>query len=413
MIHEAAILAMCLQDPDIWHKANLQQKYFTTPLTRSAFAAIRSSLERHGYIALESVRENMPDNLAIEDVIRAHEEQPIHSEWEYYRDMVVRKYKQRALRALAMEIREEIDAGDPDPDESAVMLMETARGIQIDGTRSRIYSFNDVAMESIKEIERRRELGGEYPGIPMHVHEIDKAFKGFENSKYYLIGARLSDGKSALLLQILHSMAEHGVSVGLCSLESGRREIGMRLFKQAAPLDPDRVAIGTLNPAEYADLNSAITRRQDMPLYLDDTENATMNHIQQTARLMKSKYNIQALGIDYVQLIPGQSNGEHHLEVGRNSIALKNLARELDIPIIAAAQLKREEGKKPGKESFQHADQLGQDADGVLLLHWTQRDDRGGDVKAIIAKNRDGWTGEIDLRFVAKRMIFSPIPKNE
>lgn len=413
MIHETAILAMCLNEPDIWHKANLKEAYFESPLTRAVYVAMRSALQRHGYIALESVRENLPSQYSVDELIRDYEDIPVPSQWEYYRDMIVRKYKQRELRRLAMEIREEIETGDPDPNETAVTLIETARDIQVDGPGSKIYSFNEITRDAISELERRKALGGEYPGIPMHVHDIDKAFKGFQPGMLYYVGARTSAGKSALVLQILHNIAKQEIPVGMLSLESSRKEIAIRMFHQAAGLDPDRVAIGTLSATEYADLNDSITRRKDMPFFIDDTENASISHVQQTARLMKSKYNIQALAVDYVQIIRGDRKIDRHLEVAQNSIALKNLARELDIPIIAAAQLKREDGKRPGLESFADSDQIPRDADGVILLHWKGRDDHGGDVTGIVAKNRDGWVGDIDLRFVAKRMSFTIQPKTD
>lgn len=248
-----------------------------------------------------------------------------------------------------------------------------------------------------------------YPPLPRlrlgrDFAELDAITGGFEPGQMIVVAARPSVGKSAIVLQWLYGYCDdHAVPVGLISLEMHRRDLVNRVMAMGANVDMHAIRGGmSITPEQHRRVREVRERLTSLPFAIDDDPDTTLTGVLARSRAMASEQKIVLLGIDYLQLIssPGRDSNRVQ-EVSKISAAMKQLARELRIPIIVLAQLNRGVEFRPDAEprlsDLRDSGSIEQDADVVVLLH--RVDAESGSVRAIVAKNRNGPTGWSDLIF--------------
>jgi len=257
-------------------------------------------------------------------------------------------------------------------------------------------------MNMVNEFERRYKAKGEIPGIRCGLQKLDNVTLGWNKQRYIVIGGRPSEGKSALLLNFALNSASAGHPVGLISLESSRTEVEERAFSNLGNIDGHNLRTGLLKPAEFKGLTEAAGVLQNMPLYIADKPNMSLAEVKTRCRRMVRQYGVELLLVDYVQLVQMDGAMSDFERVSAVSVALKNLSRELEIPLIVAAQLNRnsQEGRtrRPRLSDFKSSGQIEQDADIAILID--------GDW-LLVEKNRDGITGDIPIEFDKAHMRFA------
>ncbi len=258
--------------------------------------------------------------------------------------------------------------------------------------------------------------------VPTGFYELDEMLGGFQKSDLIIIAARPSMGKTALALTLARNAAvDHKVPVGIFSLEMATMQLIIRMLCAEGRLNAHLVRTGKLPSEEGIKLSKNAHRLIESPLYIDDTPAQTVLEIRAKARRLKAEKNIGMIVIDYLQLMQGPSNAEsREREISHISRSLKSLAKELNIPVIALAQLNRavetRTDKRPQLSDLRESGSIEQDADVVIFLNRPEyygiknfADDQtstDGVAEVIIGKQRNGPIGEIRLAFIKEYARF-------
>ncbi len=252
-----------------------------------------------------------------------------------------------------------------------------------------------------------------FTGLCSGYEQLDKITLGFQNSDLIIIAARPSQGKTALAISLALNMSGgNGSAVAFFSLEMGRDQIANRLLLQRSGLAGEKLRSGVLSQEELAQLGPIYAELRQLPVYLDDTPSLSISELRHKTRKLVRRQHVQVIIIDYLQLLtaPTHKNATRENEVSAISRALKSLAKELHIPIIALAQLNREvdkthEGREPRLSDLRESGAIEQDADLVMMLHKPRMAVTPLERELIIAKHRNGATGHVLLQFKEGRFV--------
>jgi replicative DNA helicase len=293
-------------------------------------------------------------------------------------------------------------------------LLETAeQGIfQLSHTNTRgdFISMKDVLVESFDRLELLHQNQSGIRGIPSGFADIDNMLSGFQQSNLIILAARPGMGKTALALNVAQNAAVlFKKRVAFFSLEMSKEELVDRLLVSQADIDAWRLKTGRLGEDEFTKLSHAMGILAEAAIYIDDTPGLSISEIRTKARRLMLEQNIELFVVDYLQLVHGYNKENRVLEVGEISQGLKNLARELKVPVLALAQLSRavesRGTKEPQLSDLRESGSIEQDADVVAFLY-RQDDDVREQMKFKIAKHRNGNVGTIDLFFRGDRIRF-------
>ncbi|MCH9628016.1 MAG: Replicative DNA helicase [Chlamydiales bacterium] len=271
----------------------------------------------------------------------------------------------------------------------------------------------------LKELQQRQEefraRGPEEPkvtGIPTHFLDLDTMINGFNDSNLMILAGRPAMGKTALALNIAENVCfQNGMPVGIFSLEMTAEQLLHRMICSQAEVESDKIRTGGLSGAEFQRIVAAAGVMQNHTMVIDDQPGLKITDLRARARRMKESYGIRLLAIDYLQLVAGSGSSRtmenRQIEISEISRMLKTLARELDIPILCMSQLSRrvEEraGHRPMMSDLRESGSLEQDADIVMLMlrrDYYDANDKPGMAELIVAKNRHGGVGTVNLSFV-------------
>ena len=276
----------------------------------------------------------------------------------------------------------------------------------------------DGAIERIEEIENQ---GTGLSGLPTHFSDLDSTLAGLQDGNLVVIAARPSMGKSSLALNISTNVAKENKITAFFSLEMTKEELVQRVLFSEAKVTSGDARKGQLGPEKWSRVVEAASKVNNMPLYFDDASVITVTDIRAKSRRLKASKGLDLIVVDYLQLMQGMSGDNRQQEIAEISRNLKNLARELKVPIIALSQLNRaaeaREDKRPRLGDLRESGAIEQDADIVMMLY---RDDyynpgteRPGVAEVNIVKHRSGSTGKVDLYFSKEYTQFSNYSRQE
>jgi replicative DNA helicase len=270
------------------------------------------------------------------------------------------------------------------------------------------------------EIEAAAGRDGQMVGVPTGFAQLDSLTNGLHPGQLIILAARPAIGKSTLALDFARAAAvHHDMPTIVFSLEMGRSEIAMRLLSAEASIPLQSMRKGTIHTQDWSTLASVRGRIADAPLYIDDSPNMTLVEIRAKCRRLKQKVGLKMVIIDYLQLMTsGKKVESRQQEVSEFSRALKLLAKEIGVPVIAISQLNRgpeqRADKKPMLSDLRESGSLEQDADMVILLHresaYEKDSARQGEADLIIAKHRNGPTDTITVGFHGHFSRFVDLP---
>jgi replicative DNA helicase len=287
-------------------------------------------------------------------------------------------------------------------------------------------ALSDVVMESFKMLEALSHREDGITGIPSGFHRLDAMTGGWQRSDLVIIAARPSMGKTALSLAIARNAALHaqyGAGVAYFSLEMSAAQLAQRLLTSEARVDAQAARTGRLRTEDWQNLARAAGRLSAAPIYIDDTPGLGILELRAKCRRLKAEHGIGMVVVDYLQLMHGTTdskNANREQEIAQISRSLKALAKELDVPVIALAQLSRAVetrggDKRPQLSDLRESGSIEQDADVVAFIYRAERygilqDESGhsteGTGEIIIAKQRNGPTGNIRLAFLDRYARF-------
>lgn len=349
---------------------------------------------------------------------RAHlallqEQVPTAANVEHYA-LIVRGHSWRrqmiaaAARASALAYDPALEAGEALNAAQAEVF--AVGGEQAAGQVSRLY---DLLAPTMDRIEAQMANGGGLVGLSTGFHDLDRLTGGLKDSNLTIVAGRPSMGKSSLATNVMRFLSVvHRVPVLIFSLEMSRDELVERLLCEEARVDAQRMHRGLLSDVEYERVTSALGPLGEAPFYIDDTPALDDLTLRLRARQAKARYDIGVIVIDYLQLMSGRhkEGGDVNRvqEVSAISRSLKSIARELRIPVVALSQLSRAPESRPDKRpilsDLRESGSIEQDADVVWLMfrdeyYNREKSEKPGVAEVIVAKNRSGPTGVVELMF--------------
>ncbi|GAA4724311.1 replicative DNA helicase [Brevibacillus fulvus] len=268
----------------------------------------------------------------------------------------------------------------------------------------------DVLLETYERIELLSQRRGDVTGIPSGYPDLDKMTSGFQRSDLIILAARPSVGKTAFALNVAQNVAARaGETVAIFSLEMAASQLVQRMICAEGNLDAQKMRTGRLEEDDWQKLTMAIGTLAKAPIYIDDSPGVTVQDIRAKCRRLQTERGLGMILIDYLQLIHGRGKGDNRQqEVSEISRTLKGIARELNVPIIALSQLSRSveqrQDKRPMMSDIRESGSIEQDADIVAFLYrddyYDKETENKNVIEIIIAKQRNGPTGTVELAFL-------------
>lgn len=332
---------------------------------------------------------------------------PSSANVEHYAEIVM----DRATRRDLIKICNELKAESYDVKTESSTLLDTAEqkifSLAERNQTTEIYSLDRVFGKVIDVIDKRYQTKAEFTGVPSGFGKLDTMTAGFQKSELIIIGARPSIGKTAFALSMMQNIAiEKRIPCGFFSLEMPYESIGMRLISQVAKISSSKIRTGHLSTQDFGRLQNAAGMCYKAPFYIADTPNMKLLDLRALARRMVVEHNIEILFIDYIGLITTENpNAPVYEQISEISKSLKALARELEIPIVTLCQVSRDaEGEEPSLNQLRGSGSIEQDADVVMFLHRERKamteNNPIQEAKLIVAKQRNGMTGNVPLTFL-------------
>jgi len=288
--------------------------------------------------------------------------------------------------------------------------------------RDDYHAIGDLLEATVDEIEHAAGRSGELIGVPTGFTDLDQLTNGLHPGQMIVVAARPAVGKSTLGLDIARTAAiRHKLATVVFSLEMSRTEITMRLLSAEAQIQLQTMRKGTMRDEDWPRLARTMGDVSDAPLFIDDSPNMSLMEIRAKCRRLKQRDNLKLVIIDYLQLMSsGKRVESRQQEVSEFSRALKLLAKELEVPVIAISQLNRgpeqRTDKRPQMSDLRESGSIEQDADMVILLHreslYERESPREGEADLIVAKHRNGPTSTIVLAFQGHYSRFTNMATN-
>jgi len=351
---------------------------------------------------------------------------PLASNAVYYAEIVkhnsiLRKmiYAATDIARIGYEVPDDLNAA---VDKAQQLIFSISQDLNYSSRNTAFVQIKEVLTEVYDQTVSLSENKTNITGVTTGFLDLDKLTSGLQNSDLIILAARPGMGKTSLALCISkNASGRDGTPVAIFSLEMSRQQIAQRLLCSESRIDLHRIRSGDIREHEWPKLGHAIEKLSESKIYIDDAPLLTVMDLRARARMLVSNFGVKLIIIDYLQLMQsGQNYKENRvLEITDISRNLKSLARELKIPIIAVSQLSREVEKRPDKRpvlaDLRESGAIEQDADLVMLIYRDEYYDReskaAGTAEIIIAKHRNGPTGQIELRFSKEYTLFSNLDK--
>ena len=345
---------------------------------------------------------------------------PSSTNTQYYTEIV----QNCALRRNLINISG--DAGARAYDETVdpkLILEETYQKLFYINDPSRIFRYNrveNVIKNTVKYLDNVYHSKAEFTGIPSGFSSLDRLTSGFQSAELIIIGARPGMGKTAIALNMAANIAiRQNIPAAFFSLEMSDQALMIRLISAEAGINSHRLRTGFFAQSDFHKILSAAELVHDAPLYIVDMPHMTILNIQSMARMLRIQEKIEIIFIDYIGLISSDNNQLKRYElISEVSRSLKGLARELNIPVVALSQLRREaQDQRPNLADIRESGSIEQDADLVMFLNREKEPDKTLDeqaeetsqkVQLLLAKNRNGPVGTIFLTYFQHLTKFVP-----
>lgn len=346
----------------------------------------------------------------------------------YYINIIVEKFILRTLINKSSNIIEE--CYDESEDLNTIVEKAEKSILEVNSGRmvKEIKPIQEVLVKAQQELEFLAKNGGDVTGVPTGFYDLDKRTTGFHGNELIIIAGRPGMGKSALAINMATNMAvNYKKSVALFNLEMGSTQIVNRMLSSVGQINSQKLRTGKLDHTDWKKYNETLSLLADTKFFIDDTPGITVSEIRSKCRRLKnSDKGLDCVIIDYLQLISSSNkySGQRTNEVSEISRDLKKLAMELEVPVIALAQLSRgveqREDKRPLMSDLKESGSIEQDADIVMFLYCDdyykfKSKDRPqlSPTELIISKHRSGGTGTIDLIFERTYTNFKNVIKSE
>ncbi len=431
---ERAVLAAIVFDPEIFEEiaSKLKAQDFYLPFHQHLFAAMEELVASEKPIDEEFLRSKMVsmgkfDETGMLDILGAN----ALSNTAAYLGEIKAKSTKRALATLATEIKKVTIEDDLPATEIMNLVEKKLYEITQDSTNEDFRESKDITLAMMDEIERLKALGNsKLIGTDTGFRNLNEKTSGFGRGDLVIIAARPAMGKTALVLNMALKAIERDEGVAFFSLEMPAEQLMLRLLSAKTSIPLQALRVGDLKDEQWSQFSAAVDDISQKKLFVDDGGYATIHHVRSKLRKLKSQHpEITVAIIDYLQLMSGEGGREgRQQEISEISRGLKQLARELDMPIVALSQLNRSlesrDNKRPMLSDLRESGAIEQDADIILFVYrddvYREAQEKEKEMRAkaegkeydnvfrkkseeeaeiIIGKQRNGPTGTVDLIF--------------
>lgn len=429
---EEAVLGALMLEKDAYPTVCdiIKPETFYEPVNQKIYEAIQTLGAAQSPIDMLTVTEQLRANGTINEVggpvfiadLTSRVASAANIEW--HARILAQQYLARELIAFASDINSKAFDESNDVDD----LLQEAEGrlfeISQRNVKRDVVQIDPVVDQALKQIEAAANRSSGLSGLETGFHELDKLTSGWQNSDLIIVAARPAMGKTAFVLSMAKNMAVNfNTHVAVFSLEMSRLQLVNRLIQNVCEIEGEKIKSGRLSEQEWNQLMTRIKHLYSAPIFIDDSPGLSILELRTKARRLVREKGVQFIIIDYLQLMnaSGMKFGSREQEVSMISRSLKQLAKELNIPIVALSQLNRSvesrsEDKRPQLSDLRESGAIEQDADIVCFihrpeyyLHGAQLDDKPemrGLAEFIIAKHRSGSVEDVPLRFRAKYARF-------
>lgn len=417
---EQSVLGAILIDKDAIATVSsiIKPSDFYNPTNGVIFGAMLSLYEQGKPIDILTLRSAIKKNKNFKDIESSYLTElinivPTAANIEHYAILIKEAATKRALIQAGALITE---MGFTDDKEIDSILDRAESSIFAISQKNSLRSFiplKEALAESFDRIDELHKKGAGLRGIRTGFVDLDNTLSGMQQSNLLILAARPGQGKTAMIVNIAQYVAVSDKKpVGIFSLEMSKEELVDRLLVGQADVDAWRIKTGKLSESDFTKLSNAMGELADAPIFIDDTPGITVSEMRTKARRLQLEHNISVFIVDYLQLVdPGRRYDNRVQEVSIVSQSLKNLARELKVPVLAVSQLSRavehRGERKPQLADLRESGAIEQDADVVMFLYRPETEITPTiQTKLLIAKHRNGPMGEVDLIFRGDRIKF-------
>ena len=424
---ELAVLGAMLSSKDAISKALqwLRSHHFYKESHSKIFLVMSDLFDKGEPIDTISVINKLKKNKQIDNVGGAYfitglvESVPTAANVESYAKIVLEKFMLRELIRASHELSKDAYNDRQDVGEILDAAEQTIFSITQDRLRGGFMPIEGILHDTFKNLDRIASNPGSVTGVATGLIDLDEITSGFQKGDLVIIAGRPSMGKTALALSVMRNAAiDFKVPVGMFSLEMANHQLAQRLLCAEGRVDSHLVRTGKLPKNQWKNLSLAVGSLAEAEIYLDDTPAITVLELRAKARRLKAEKNLGLIIIDYLQLMQGPRNIEsRQQEISNISRSLKALAKELDIPVIALSQLSRaveqRSDHRPQLSDLRESGAIEQDADVVIFLYrswvYSREEEDKGKAQAIVAKQRNGPIGTVNLSFIDRFARFESI----
>ncbi|MGL5225400.1 MAG: replicative DNA helicase [Aeromonas sp.] len=414
---EASVLGCVLLSDNLLSECRLEQGHFNSRPHQRIFAACQALWLRKTPVDLLTLQDELSRRDELDQVgglaylVEIAKNTPSTANFKAYQAMVLERYRLRSTYLMLRDALPRVERGEDISDELAAALMRVAQP-----SSKYEYGPEEIARAAVDAIEMYQN--GQAQGVTYGISSLDEATNGAHNSDLVIIAARPAMGKTALLLNMILGAlaAPNGYSLGFISAEMPVAQIGTRICCMDGKVSSHKMRSGTLDDEDWTRLTSATGRLIGSKLRVYDKSGVSITEIERIARRWKHEHGLSALYVDYLQRIKGVNpNAERWQQVGDNVMRLKELARELGIPVICLAQVNRacEEraNKRPGMGDIANSSEVEKEADQIMTIYrdevYNEESTERGVAEINYVKNRHGPTGIVRTRWEAPFMKFS------
>ena len=347
---------------------------------------------------------------------------------EYHARIITQASIRRELITISSEIQKEAFEDTTDVFKLLDKTEQALFSISESNIKKNYSDMGSLMRQALEELDQKKNNKDGLTGVPSGFSALDRITSGWQKTELVILAARPGMGKTAFVVSSLRNAAvDFNMAVAIFSLEMSSVQLVNRLISAEAEIDSEKIRKGSLAPHEWEQLHHRIHRLTNAPIYIDDTPALSILELRAKCRRLKAQHDIQMVVIDYLQLMTGDTGGKgagnREQEIAMISRSLKNLAKELDVPVIALSQLSRAVETRGGEKRPQLSDlresgSIEQDADMVIFLYRPEyygitEDETGNSVagvgEVIIAKNRAGSLETVQLRFIGKYTKFADL----
>ena len=457
---EVILLSYLIKHPELLdtHFEHISHNLFANPENLKIYRVIEDFHQSQKNISTDTIKNYIPDihsqtlkdlTLQIDQIVFSREI------FLNYIESLQELYLRRELFKLTQDKNNESTTFQTSNNIKEIFLDLEKKIFDLSNFKKENYEFKDfasVTKSSLQLVEKAFKKKGQYSGVVSGFNDLDNMLGGLQNSDLVILAGRPSMGKTALATNIAFNAAkyysneEEKGSVVMFSLEMSAEQIGLRILAEQSRIPSDKLRKGELNEKDSAALSSTYQEIHQLNFFFDDSPNLTVSELRSKLRRYKKLYNIKLVLIDYLQLIKSERSRDNRVnELSEITRSLKQLAKEFDLPVVSLSQLSRQvenrDDKRPLLSDLRESGSIEQDADVVMFIYresyYLQRNEptRGPDesqdsyqkkhdawkdrneevfnkAELIVAKQRNGPTGKIDLYFDDKYTKFLGMDKN-